>query len=166
MSQSQLIQTDRFSLSEAERAAIEHELQHYEDSRAVSIEALKIVQQARGWVSDGAIAAIGELLGIPASDVEGVATFYSQIFRQPVGRHIIRVCDSMVCYIAGHESVLASIQQQLGISLGETTGDERFTLLPVCCLGNCDKAPTLMIDEQTFSDVQPDGVARLLETYL
>ncbi|MGV8842566.1 MAG: NADH-quinone oxidoreductase subunit NuoE [Pseudomonas sp.] len=166
MSQSQLIQTDRFSLSETERAAIEHELQHYEDSRAVSIEALKIVQQARGWVSDGAIAAIGELLGIPASDVEGVATFYSQIFRQPVGRHIIRVCDSMVCYIAGHESVLSSIQQQLGIGLGETTSDERFTLLPVCCLGNCDKAPTLMIDEQTFSDVQPDGVARLLETYL
>ncbi|MET1076534.1 MAG: NADH-quinone oxidoreductase subunit NuoE [Pseudomonas sp.] len=160
-----LIQTDRFILSEAEREAIEHELHHYEDSRAASIEALKIVQRARGWVPDGAIAAIGELIGIPASDVEGVATFYSQIFRQPVGRHIIRVCDSMVCYIGGHESVVARIQQQLGIGLGETSADGRFTLLPVCCLGNCDKAPALMIDDHTFGDVAPDGVAALLEAY-
>jgi len=101
---STLIQTDRFALSETERSAIEHEMHHYEDPRAASIEALKIVQKERGWVPDGAIHAIGEVLGIPASDVEGVATFYSQIFRQPVGRHIIRVCDSMVCYIGGHES--------------------------------------------------------------
>ncbi len=98
---STLIQTDRFALSETERSAIEHEMHHYEDPRAASIEALKIVQKERGWVPDGAIHAIGEVLGIPASDVEGVATFYSQIFRQPVGRHIIRVCDSMVCYIGG-----------------------------------------------------------------
>ena len=166
MSQSSLIQSDRFVLSEAERSAIEHELHHYEDSRAASIEALKIVQKARGWVPDGAADAIGEILGIPASDVEGVATFYSQIFRQPVGRHIIRVCDSMTCYVGGHESVVAEMHKQLGIGLGQTTSDSRFTLLPVCCLGNCDKAPALMIDDDTFGDVQPDGVAKLLEAYV
>jgi NADH-quinone oxidoreductase subunit E len=116
-------------------------------------------------VPDGAADAIGEVLGIPASDVEGVATFYSQIFRQPVGRHVIRVCDSMTCYIGGHESVVSEMQKQLGIGLGQTTSDERFTLLPVCCLGNCDKAPALMIDDDTFGDVQPDGVAKLLEDY-
>lgn len=162
---STLIQTDRFILSEAEQAAIEHEMHHYEDPRAASIEALKIVQKARGWVPDGAAGAIGEILGIPASDVEGVATFYSQIFRQPVGRHMIRVCDSMTCYVGGHESVVAEMHKQLGIGLGETTNDSRFTLLPVCCLGNCDKAPALMIDDDTFGDVQPDGVAKLLEAY-
>lgn len=160
-----LIQTDRFALSDAERSAIEHEMHHYEDPRAASIEALKIVQKARGWVPDGAADAIGEILGIPASDVEGVATFYSQIFRQPVGRHIIRVCDSMTCYIGGHESIVESIQQQLGIGLGQTSADGRFTLLPVCCLGNCDKAPALMLDDDTFGDVQPDAVAALLEAY-
>ena len=165
MSQSSLIQSDRFVLSEAERSAIEHELHHYEDSRAASIEALKIVQKARGWVPDGAIAAIGELIGIPASGGEGVATFFTPPFRQPVGRHLTRVCDSMVCYIGGHESVVSSLQQQLGIGLGETTRDGRFTLLPVCCLGNCDKAPALMIDDHTFGDVQPAGVASLLENY-
>ena len=162
---STVIKTDRFVLSETERSAIEHEMHHYEDSRAASIEALKIVQQQRGWVPDGACDAIGEVLGIPASDVEGVATFYSQIFRVPVGRHIIRVCDSMTCYIGGHESVLDSIRNEIGIEPGQTSSDGRFTLIPVCCLGNCDKAPALMIDDDTFGDVQPGGVAQLLEAY-
>ncbi|CAH0161109.1 MULTISPECIES: NADH-quinone oxidoreductase subunit NuoE [unclassified Pseudomonas] len=160
-----MIQTDRFALSETERSAIEHEMHHYEDPRAASIEALKIVQKQRGWVPDGAADAIGAILGIPASDVEGVATFYSQIFRQPVGRHIIRVCDSMTCFIGGHENVLGSIKSELGIVPGQTTADGRFTLLPVCCLGNCDKAPALMIDDETFGDVQPEGVAQLLESF-
>lgn len=162
---SNLIKTDRFVLSDAERAAIEDEMHHYEDPRAASIEALKIVQQARGWVPDGAADAIGAILGIPASDVEGVATFYSQIFRQPVGRHIIRVCDSMTCFIGGHESVLDGIRTTLGIEPGQTTADNRFTLLPVCCLGNCDKAPALMIDDDTFGNVTADSVAALLEDY-
>lgn len=162
---STLIKTDRFVLSETERSAIEHEMHHYEDPRAASIEALKIVQKARGWVPDGACDAIGAILGIPASDVEGVATFYSQIFRVPVGRHIIRVCDSMTCYIGGHESVLDSIRNEIGIEPGQTSPDGRFTLIPVCCLGNCDKAPALMIDDDTFGDVQPGGVAQLLEAY-
>ncbi|WP_313038873.1 NADH-quinone oxidoreductase subunit NuoE [Stutzerimonas nitrititolerans] len=162
---STLIKTDRFVLSETERSAIEHEMHHYEDPRAAGIEALKIVQKARGWVPDGACDAIGAILGIPASDVEGVATFYSQIFRVPVGRHIIRVCDSMTCYIGGHESVLDSIKNEIGIEPGQTTADNRFTLIPVCCLGNCDKAPALMIDDDTFGDVQPGGVAQLLEAY-
>ncbi len=166
MSNAVLIQTDRFVLSETERSAIEHEMHHYEDPRAASIEALKIVQKERGWVPDGAIPAIAALLGIPDSDVEGVATFYSQIFRQPVGRHVIRVCDSMVCYIGGHESIVSALQRQLGIGLGQTTEDGRFTLLPVCCLGNCDKAPALMIDDDTYGNVPVDGVAQLLEAYV
>lgn len=162
---STLIQTDRFVLSETERSAIEHEMHHYEDPRAASIEALKIVQKERGWVPDGAADAIGAILGIPASDVEGVATFYSQIFRQPVGRHVIRVCDSMTCYVGGHESVVAEMQKQLGIGLGQTTTDNRFTLLPVCCLGNCDKAPAVMIDDDTYGNLDAQGVAKLLEAY-
>ena len=160
-----LIQTDRFVLSASERMAIEHELAHYEDPRAASIEALKIVQKARGWVPDGAIPAIGEMLSIPASDVEGVATFYSLIFRQPVGRHVILLCDSMVCYIQGYESIQVALQQRLGIGLGETSSDGRFTLLPVCCLGNCDKAPTLMIDDDTYGQLDADNLAPILERY-
>jgi NADH-quinone oxidoreductase subunit E len=122
-------QKDDFVLSQAERDAIAHETHHYEDPRAASIEALKIVQQARGWVPDGAIHAIAAELGIPASDVEGVATFYSQIFRQPVGRHIIRVCDSMVCYINGHEQLLAGLKEVMDLAPGQTSP----TAASPCC---------------------------------
>ena len=152
-------------LSKEELKEIEHELAHYEQPSAATIEALKIVQKARGWVPDGAIPAIGEILGIPASDVEGVATFYSLIFRQPVGRHVILLCDSMVCYIQGHESIQVALQQRLGIGLGETSSDGRFTLLPVCCLGNCDKAPSLMIDDDTYGQLDADNLAPILERY-
>ncbi|WP_101675489.1 NADH-quinone oxidoreductase subunit NuoE [Alloalcanivorax mobilis] len=165
MSNNALIMTDRFELSGALRAAIEEEMHHYEDPRSASIEALKMVQKEHGWVPDGAIYAVAGVLGIPASDVEGVATFYSQIFRQPVGRHIILVCDSMTCFIGGHESLIDRLGEHLGIGIGQTTSDDRFTLLPVCCLGNCDKAPAVMIDDDTFSSVTPDSLLQLLEQY-
>ncbi len=154
-----------FVLSDSERTAIQHEMHHYEDPRAASIEALKIVQQARGWVPDGAIYAIADVLGIPASDVEGVATFYSQIFRQPVGRHIIRYCDSVVCFINGYQTIQQTLEEKLGIRPGQTTADNRFTLLPVCCLGNCDKGPSMMIDEDTHSHLSADKIDELLEQY-
>lgn len=154
-----------FALSAEERDAIEHEKHHYEDARAASIEALKIVQKQRGWVPDGAIYAIAEVLGIPASDVEGVATFYSQIFRQPVGRHIIRYCDSVVCHITGYQEIQAKLESTLNIKPGQTTPDGRFTLLPTCCLGNCDKGPVMMIDEDTHSHLTSEGIPVLLERY-
>lgn len=160
-----LCQGGGFTLSQAERDAIEHETHHYEDARAASIEALKIVQQARGWVPDGAIHAIAAELDIPASDVEGVATFYSQIFRQPVGRHIIRICDSMVCFINGHELLLAGLQEVLSLAPGQTSADGRFTLLPVCCLGNCEKGPVLMIDDDTYGGLDAIGLLKTLEAY-
>lgn len=162
-----LISSDRprIELTDAERDAIIHEMTHYENPRAASIEALKIVQTHRGWVPDGALYPIAELLGIPASDVEGVATFYSQIFRQPVGRHVIRLCDSMTCYINGHETILGAIKRELGISPGQTTSDKRFTLIPVCCLGNCDKGPTMMVDDDTHGHLTPDTVMQVLEAY-
>lgn len=154
-----------FVLSTTEQQAIEHEKHHYEDPRAASIEALKIVQKQRGWVPDGAIEAIADVLGIPASDVEGVATFYSQIYRQPVGRHVIRYCDSVVCHITGYQGIQAALEETLQIKPGQTTPDGRFTLLPTCCLGNCDKGPTMMVGENTHVHLTPESIASLLEQY-
>lgn len=165
MQTSNLIATDRFQLAPELRAEIEEVIHHYPDPRAASIDALKIVQRAHGWVPDGAIPALAEVLGIPASDVEGVATFYSQIFRVPVGRHVIRVCDSMTCYINGHEQVLESIRSKIGCGLGETSADGRYTLLPVCCLGNCDKGSTIMVDDDTYGGMTPENVVGVLENY-
>jgi NADH-quinone oxidoreductase subunit E len=100
---------------------------------------LKIVQKQRGWVPDGAIYAIARVLGIPASDVEGVATFYSQIFRQPVGRHVIRCVTAWSAHITGYQGMVRPrSRSKLGIGRVKPP-DGRFTLLPTCCLGNCDK---------------------------
>ncbi|HQY70158.1 MAG TPA: NADH-quinone oxidoreductase subunit NuoE [Pseudomonadales bacterium] len=154
-----------FRLSEAELAEIHHEMSHYEDPRAASIEALKAVQKHRGWVPDAAIDAIAAVIGIPASDVEGVATFYNMIFRRPVGRHVIKVCDSISCFLTGYDALRDALMAQTGLGYGETGADGRYTLLPVCCLGNCDKGPTLMIDDDTHGPVAPADVPALLERY-
>ncbi len=154
-----------FRLSEAELAEIHHEMGHYEDSRAASIEALKAVQKHRGWVPDAAIDAIAAVIGIPESDVEGVATFYNMIFRRPVGRHVIKVCDSISCFLTGYDALKDALMAHTGLGYGETSADSRYTLLPVCCLGNCDKGPTLMIDDDTHGPVAPADVQALLERY-
>nr|WP_097461069.1 NADH-quinone oxidoreductase subunit NuoE [Mangrovitalea sediminis] len=158
-------EAERFILAPEDREAIEHEMSHYDDPRAASIEALKIVQKRHGWVPDGAIAEIGKVLGISAVDVEGVATFYNLIYRQPVGRHVIKICDSVGCYLTGYETVCEAISRKLGIGLGETTPDGRFTLLPICCLGACDKGPVLMIDDDTHGNLTVEGIDQLLEQY-
>jgi NADH-quinone oxidoreductase subunit E len=156
---------ESFVMHADDRAAIEHEIHHYDDPRAASIEALKIVQKRHGWVPDGAIPEIGRLLGIPGSDVEGVATFYNLIFRRPVGRHVIKICDSVSCFLTGYEELRDAFARRLGVRLGQTTADGRFTLLPICCLGACDKGPVLMIDEDTHGNVSAAGIDRLLEQY-
>jgi NADH-quinone oxidoreductase subunit E len=154
-----------FELSVEERREIEHEMSHYPDARAASIEALKVVQKHRGWVSDGAIVAIAGVLGITAADLEGVATFYSLIFRHPVGRHVIKVCDSIACHLTGFDELRGELSKQLGVRFGETTPDGRFTLLPICCLGACDRGACLMVDDDLHGPVEPAQVVKLLEPY-
>ena len=159
------IASDGFRLHEDDRRAILEERRHYEQPQAACIEALKIVQRRHGWVPDGAIPAIAEVLGVGAGAVEGVATFYSLIFRQPVGRHVILVCDSSSCFLTGYEELSDTLSERLGIGFGQTTQDGRFTLLPVCCLGACDRGPALMIDADTFGPIAPDDLEELLEAY-
>ncbi|MEI6413079.1 MAG: NADH-quinone oxidoreductase subunit NuoE [Pseudomonadota bacterium] len=157
--------TPAFAFSAEEQAEIEQAIHHYEHPRAALIDVLKIVQKYRRWVEDGAIPAIANSLGIAVADVEGVATFYNRIYRRPVGRHVIALCDSVSCFLTGFDLVHASLQQRLGIQSGETTADNRFTLLPVSCLGVCDHGPALMIDNTTHCPVTPGNLQRILEQY-
>jgi NADH dehydrogenase subunit E (EC 1.6.5.3) len=154
-----------YSLHPDDRAAIEHDVTHYDDSRAAVIDALKVVQKREGWVPDGALYAIGDVLGIPAADVEGVATFYNLIFRQPVGRHVIKLCDSLSCFLTGADAVREELSRRIGARPGQTSADGRFTLLPIVCLGACDKAPVAMINDDTHTRLTPDGIGPLLESY-
>jgi NADH-quinone oxidoreductase subunit E len=156
-------------LSPEERAEIEAEGGHYPTRRALCIEALKVVQKRRGWVSDEALGDIGELLGMTAEELDGVATFYNLVFRKPVGRHVALVCDSVSCWIMGYGRLRDHLCRRLGARLGETTPDGRFTLLPVVCLGACDRAPAMMVDDDLHLDLDPAAdpakVDALLERY-
>ncbi|CAL4319964.1 NADH-quinone oxidoreductase subunit NuoE [Buchnera aphidicola] len=154
-----------FELTVEEQEKIEEEKKRYKYPHAVVIEALKIVQKKRKWVSKNVINAISEILNISSVHIEEVATFYSQIFLEPVGRNIIRYCDSVVCYVVGYKKILIVLEKYLKIKSGETTPDNKFTLLPICCLGCCDKAPTMMINEDTYFNLSEKNILSILETY-
>jgi NADH-quinone oxidoreductase subunit E len=152
-------------LTPAEIAAIDHEIDLLPQKKAAVIEALKVIQQQRGWVSDESIGEIADYLGMGAAEVDSVATFYNLIFRKPVGRHVILLCDSISCYVMGYGVLYEALRQRLNIDFGGTTPDQRFTLLPNACLGCCDHAPALMIGETLYKDVTVDSLDQLLANY-
>jgi NADH-quinone oxidoreductase subunit E len=148
-------------LSAEELAEIDAEIAHVPYRSAVAIDALKIVQAHRGWVSDESLRAIARHLHMSAAELDGVATFYNLIFRRPVGDTVILLCNSISCWIKGCDGLQARIGEQLGIGLGETTADNRYTLLPVTCLGACDKAPVLMVGEDLHENVSVQSLQYL-----
>ncbi len=137
----------------------------YEEKRGACVEAMKLVQHWRGWVSDEDLRAIARLLDMSADELDGVATFYNLIFRKPVGWHVILLCDSVSCWIMGYDRISSHLQQRLCVKFGETTRDGRFTLLPTSCLGACDHAPALMIDHDLHGDVSPENLDAILSGY-
>jgi NADH-quinone oxidoreductase subunit E len=148
-------------LSAQELAAIDAEIAHVPYRAAVAIDALKIVQAHRGWVSDESLQAIARHLEMSAEELDGVATFYNLIYRRPVGEQVILLCNSISCWIKGCDRLQAQISSQLGIALGETTPDNRYTLLPVTCLGACDKAPVMLVGEELHEDLTEQALNRL-----
>lgn len=133
--------------------------------KAAGIEALKIIQEHRRWVSDESLNDIALYMGMSVEELDSVATFYNMIFRKPVGRHVILLCDSISCWVMGYESIQEYFKKRLGIGLGETTSDGRFTLLPNCCLGTCDCAPALMIDNDLHRNLTIKQLDEILKKY-
>jgi len=150
------------ALSDSEIEAIDAEIAHVPYRAAVAIEALKIVQEHRGWVSDESLRAIARHLEMSAEELDGVATFYNLIFRQPVGERVILLCNSITCWIKGCEGIQAALTKKLGVQLGETTADNAFTLLPVTCLGACDRAPVMMVGDELHQDLDEAALDRAL----
>ena len=133
--------------------------------KAAGIEALKIVQEHRRWVSDESLKAIATYMDMSPEELDSVATFYNLIFRKPVGRHVILLCDSISCWVLGYENILEHLTKRLNIKYGETTSDGRYTLLPNCCLGTCDCAPALMIDSDLYRNLTIDQLDEILKKY-
>jgi NADH-quinone oxidoreductase subunit E len=154
-------------LTETEIKEIEEEIRQYPYPGVACIDALKIVQKHRGWVSDESVREIADLLGVSIAEVDCVATFYSRIYRKPVGRNVILICDSVSCMIMGYKTLYNCISEKLGISFGGTTSDGRYTLLPVSCLGDCDNAPAMMINDDHYNRItieKVDGLRRALKS--
>ena len=152
-------------LSDREQQEIKQLVQQYGTAQAVIPEALKIVQQRNGWVSDEGVEEVADFLRVSPAEVDSIATFYNMIFRQPVGRHVILICDSVSCWVMGYNPIREHLSARLGVTLGETTPDGRFTLLPAVCLGACDHAPVMMIDDDLHGDLTPERVDEILNTY-
>jgi len=152
-------------LSEQERRKITEELRLHDHPRGAISEALLIVQEHRGWVPDEALPDVASLLGVSTEEVEAIATFYELIFRHPVGRHVILLCDSVSCWITGEEGILGHLREKLGVGLGGTTPDGQFTLLPVGCLGACDAGPAMMIDGKLYEALTPEKADEILAHY-
>ena len=152
-------------LSVEEIKSIDHEAAKLPYKKAAVIEALKIVQQQRGWVNDESVKDIAVCLEMSPAEVDSVATFYNLIFRKPVGRHVILLCDSISCYVMGYKNIYDALQQKLNIKFGETTADQRFTLLPNACLGCCDHAPALIINGELYTDISIEKLDTILLKY-
>jgi NADH-quinone oxidoreductase subunit E len=152
-------------LTEEEKNELAAELAHSATKASASIEALNIVQRHRGWVPDDAVKDVAALLDMTVHELDAVATFYSFIFRRPVGKHVILICDSISCWVMGYNPLLDLLKAQLGIDLGETTTDKRFTLLPISCLGACDRAPAMMVDDDLYGPVMPGMLGEILGKY-
>ncbi|MDP1666219.1 MAG: NADH-quinone oxidoreductase subunit NuoE [Methylobacter sp.] len=145
-------------LSPAEIKEINAETSHYEDKAAVSIEALKIVQKYRRWVSDDCLIAVAELLDISPTQLEAVATFYNLIYRQPVGKTVIHYCNSVTCWMLGSDQIQERLCRHLNVGLGEMSTDGEYTILPIVCLGACDHAPVAMVGDELRLDLTENAV--------
>jgi NADH-quinone oxidoreductase subunit E len=131
-------------------------------NREAAVDVMKELQRHYGWLTDEAVQEAANLLGLSTLQIEELATFYEMIYRRPVGCHVIHVCDSISCWSMGGESLLKQFEQLLGIGVGSTTPDGQITLLPCCCLGNCGKAPAVMVGERHYGPVAPADVRALI----
>jgi len=132
-------------------------------NREAAVDVLKELQKHYGWLSGEAVGEAAEILGLSTLQVEELATFYEMLYRRPVGKRVIQVCDSISCWSVGCEAILEHLKQRLGVEPGGTTVDGIFTLVPCACLGNCGEGPTMMVGDDLYGRLTPELVDRILE---
>jgi len=153
------------ALSEAAKAEIRRLAGLYEHRQSALLPALFVAQEEAGYLSPEALGAVAETLDLPTSEVTSVASFYSLLHFEPVGRHVVQVCTNLSCMLNGCQAVVRRLQEHLGVAPGGTTPDGRFTLRAVECLAACEEAPVILVDEDRWAKVTPESVDRVLERY-
>ncbi len=146
-----------------EKERLNQILAEFKGGREALIPLLQKAQEELGYISEQAIFAISEHLGVPASEVFGVLTFYSQFHLRPRGRHIIQQCAGTACHVGGAPKIIEAVEKKLGIRAGETTPDLRATYEVVYCVGSCALAPVTVIDGNTVGRLTPEKMLKLID---
>ncbi|GBQ09423.1 NADH-quinone oxidoreductase subunit NuoE [Swaminathania salitolerans] len=136
---------------------------HEHHPRGAAIEALRLVQERFGWINDAHLAHTARILGMSQADLDGIATYFNLLFRKPVGKNVVMLCDSVSCYIMGAEQTRERLCRKLGVKMGETTPDGEFTVLPIVCLGHCDHAPAMLVGKDLFGPVRPEDIDGIID---
>jgi NADH-quinone oxidoreductase subunit E len=147
------------------RARFDHIVQRYPSDRRRSavLPALYLAQYQQGYITANAIRHVAELLGITRADVEDVVTYYTMFFTRPVGTYVVNVCRTLSCALNGAERVTEALCGKLGIKPGETDASGTFTLMEVECLGACDRAPAVMVNDAWHEGLTPEGASTLID---
>ena len=130
--------------------------------RAAVVSAMQALQAERGYLDDASVAEGARLTGLSTTEVEELATFYSLIYRRPVGQHVLLICDSLCCAMNGGEQLLTTAEQMSGAPLGEISPDGAVSILPSICLGLCDRAPAALVDGEALGPLDESALAALL----
>jgi len=141
------------------------ELWKYQGEMGALIPLLQSAQESYGYVPESAIDHISEIVGIPAADIYGVITFYSQFRLKPMGKNIVKICDGTACHVNASTGILKTVEDELQVDGDETTEDGLFTLQKVACLGCCSLSPVIMINDETYGKLTPRKVTQLLKEY-
>jgi NADH-quinone oxidoreductase subunit E len=145
------------------KKSLEEKIAHAGHSREMVVDVMLALQAHHGYLSDEAVGEAASLLGMTPLEVEELATFYTFIYREPVGKFVIHVCDSLICWMDGYESIKNYLCKKLDIAVGGTSADGLFTLLPVCCIGYCDMSPAMLINRKVYGHLTPQKIDEILE---
>ena len=145
------------------KASLQEKISSAEHPRELVVDVMLAFQDHYGYLSDEALEEAAMLLGMTPLEMEELATFYTFFYREPVGKYVIHVCDSVICWMDGYESIRDYLSQKLGVKMGETTSDGLFTLLPVCCIGYCDRSPAILINRKVYGPLTIEKLDNILE---
>jgi len=145
------------------KESLEKQIAHGDHPRELAVDVMLALQDHYGYLSDEAVEEVAVLLEMTPLEVEEIATFYTFTYREPVGKYVIHVCDSVICWMDGYESLKDYLCKKLAIAVGGTTADGLFTLLPVCCIGYCDLSPAMLINRKVYGHLTPQKIDEILE---
>lgn len=143
-------------------APLDEVLSEFKDQKGTIIPILQRAQEIYGYLPKEVLNHIAKSTGIPASQIYGVATFYSQFYLKRRGRHIIRQCDGTACHVRGSARIVSAVEEELGIEAGETTPDYKATYEVVYCLGSCGLAPVAVIDDRVVGGLVPESMVDIV----